>query len=1279
MRTVKTWLATIAVLLCSISASAVTYSDWTSTNQGQSSSTSSHTYTISASAGDVLTFDWVVSSESNYDKLIITIGGTEILNKSGEFSGTYQHTFTSSGTYTMVVKYTKDHSVDRGSDYAKVYNVALNTGNNDEIIVASGTCGTNLTWELTNEGELTIEGTGEMDNYETIIQSPWYSYKSAIKSVIINEGVTTVGDYAFSFYTNLINLSLPNTLKIIGKNAFDTCEKLTSLIIPDGCTTIGYGAFLYCSGLNTITLPNSLTSIRDYAFASCWNIESLIIPEKVEFIGELAFRATTKLNTIRVDSNNTTFDSRNDCNAIIETNTNKLRLGCSSTIIPNDIVIIGEGAFHSQNLSVTIPQSVKTVESWAFNGSSGQIKILCKTPPTIEHQNVFSSSTAEIHVPYGCLENYADEPWYTFRKNGKLKEFVPNIQTGTCGENLTYSLDLDYGELTISGTGAMFDYNLRNSSENCPWNNYINSIETVVIESGVTNICKGAFKDCKLLSEVLIPNTVTEIGAEAFWNCPSLKEVVLPEGLTSLGRGAFYYCESLETIVIPGSVAVIDELTFGGCERLSSVTISEGVKTICDYAFYNCPSLTNLTIPYSVTTFEGTNIFGGTTSLRKVNVSCNWENNSLYNFGWDRTNIAPHDYDDDDCSVCGDKRIMSGTWSGNITFVFDKGTGELTLSGTGDLETSESFNNISSKVKTTVIEDGITSIGGSVFTGCRMEKVIIPNSVKSIGAVAFGDTPLLKEAVLPDGLVSIGDYAFVGAALTDIKIPNTVTRIGQEAFAYTPWWENQPDGLLYKDSWLLGYKGTDIGSVSVESSTKGIAERAFRGCESLTDIILPNFVTIICENAFSDCTNLTDITIPNSVMSIGNYAFDGCFGLTSIVVEEGNSVYDSRNNCNAIIETATNTLLLGIVTTIIPKSVTIIGNSAFRDCTNLTDITIPNSVTSIGDYAFRGCSGLTSVTIPNSVTSIGHFAFEACQELLDVYCNAVNVPSTGYIVFEDRFISNATLHVPAASLESYKSTSPWSRFGNFVALPPEISLIDGVEYENNTDEDMSQITYIRTLPNLQWNALFVPFEIPVSDLADDYDVAYINDIHSYDKDLDGEIDQMDMEVIYIKKGTLHANHPYLIRAKSNEAKAMNIVVTDATLYSSAEADRTSIACSSAYTDFEVIGTYEKMTAQELDGCYAISTSGAWSPIASGASLNPFRLYMTITNRDGSPVKVSQSAQARINIRVHGEDNATGITETENTKVKMENFDLSGRRVERMQKGIYIVNGKKVVR
>ena len=168
-------------------------------------------------------------------------------------------------------------------------------------------------------------------------------------------------------------------------------------------------------------------------------------------------------------------------------------------------------------------------------------------------------------------------------------------------------------------------------------------------------------------------------------------------------------------------------------------------------------------------------------------------------------------------------------------------------------------------------------------------------------------------------------------------------------------------------------------------------------------------------------------------------------------------------------------------------------------------------------------------------------------------------------------------------------------------------------------------------------------------------------------------------MIYIKEGTLHANHPYLIRAKNNEAKSMNIVVTDATLYSSAEADRTSITCSSAYNDFEVIGTYEKMTALELDGCYAINTSGAWSPIASGASLNPFRLYMTITSRNGSPVKVSESAMSRINIRVQGEDTETGIGEIVNDDAKAEIFDMTGRRLQNAHKGIYIINGKKVIK
>ena len=175
---------------------------------------------------------------------------------------------------------------------------------------------------------------------------------------------------------------------------------------------------------------------------------------------------------------------------------------------------------------------------------------------------------------------------------------------------------------------------------------------------------------------------------------------------------------------------------------------------------------------------------------------------------------------------------------------------------------------------------------------------------------------------------------------------------------------------------------------------------AFVGCTGLTSITIPNSVTSIGGGAFYGCTGLTSITIPNSVTSIGDDAFSGCTGLTSIDVESGNTIYDSRNNCNAIIETSTNTLIQGCKTTIIPNSVTSIGGSAFEDCTGLTSVTIPNSVTSIGGSAFSGCTGLTSVAIGNSVTSIGGSAFYGCTDITSITIGN-NVTSIGESAFED--------------------------------------------------------------------------------------------------------------------------------------------------------------------------------------------------------------------------------------------------------------------------------------
>ncbi|MGN0235300.1 MAG: leucine-rich repeat protein [Paludibacteraceae bacterium] len=339
------------------------------------------------------------------------------------------------------------------------------------------------------------------------------------------------------------------------------------------------------------------------------------------------------------------------------------------------------------------------------------------------------------------------------------------------------------------------------------------------------------------------------------------------------------------------------------------------------------------------------------------------------------------------------------------------------------------FNGCSSLTSIT-IPNSVTSIGIGAFNGCSsLTSITIPNSVTSIGDQAFYRCSSLTSITIPNSVTSIRESTFIEcSALIAIDIPTSVTAIEKYAFEYCTALTSitipnsvtsmdkgifqgcsalttavLPNSLTSIESSVFDYC-TSLTSITIPYSVKSIGSRAFRNCSSLTSLTIPNSVTSVGSRAFEDCSNIQSLTIGSFLTSIGERAFDGCSSLISLAVESGNTVYDSRDNCNAIIETETNTLILGCQSTTIPNTVTSIGNYAFDGCSSLTSILIPNSVTSIGLYAFGRCSALTSITIPNSVTSIGNDAFSGCSSL-----SSVTIPESVTSIGEYAFRSCSSI------------------------------------------------------------------------------------------------------------------------------------------------------------------------------------------------------------------------------------------------------------------------------
>ncbi|MBR3492991.1 MAG: leucine-rich repeat domain-containing protein, partial [Bacteroidales bacterium] len=827
-----------------------------------------------------------------------------------------------------------------------------------------------------------LTGSLTIGNSVTEIGSYAFSGCSGLTGgLTIGNSVTEIGSYAFSSCSGLTgSLTIPNSVTTISDNAFYGCNGFTgSLTIPNSVTMIGVGAFSNCSGFTgSLTIPNSVTTIGDWAFGVCSGFTgNLTIGNSVTTIGIQAFSSCSGFTGSLIIGNSVTEIG------------DMAFFGCigltGSLTIPNSVTDLGSLAFSwcsGFTGSLTIGNSVATIGNEAFSGCSGLSSIISfpSTPPSLG-DNVFYNTASDLtfFVPCGTLESYQlANGWSTL-----------NLREMCAGEITATANPTEGGTVTGAGyyEGGTTCTMTATPVEGYLFLNWSKDGQIVSTDSIYSFIVAG---DADFVANFAEEGEVCALTFDLFDSygdgyTGNYLVVNFPDGSSQQLTVESGYSAS-HTLWIAHSSHITLTWIVGSYPEDCSFTVSYSNG----YVIYHCENL-NESFSY------------------EFDVDCVFS--PMDNIIFADTNV---------------KAICVANWDTN-------GDGELSYAEAAAVtDLGQVFRGNTEITSFEELRDfvGLNSIGDYEFFNCHgLTSIEIPNSVISIGIGAFRNCSSMARMVVESGntvydsrgncnsIIKTSTNELVAGCKNTI-IPNSVTSIGNNAFTS-----------------CIG-----LTSITIPNSVTSIGYSAFSYCTYLTSITIPDPVSFIGNNAFYHCTSLTSISICNSVTYIGHDAFSDCSSLEQMLVASGNTVYDSRGNCNAIIKTSTNELVAGCKTTVIPDSVTSIGNDAFYFCSGLTSIEIPNSVISIGSLAFEGCTGLTSIEIPNSVTSIERGAFWGCSNLTDIVMLGTIPPSFGSDVYI--YTNNCPIYVPYESVNDYKTTTNWSDYEDRI-FPMAYTTISG--------------------------------------------------------------------------------------------------------------------------------------------------------------------------------------------------------------------------------------------